>query len=77
LDSLSPGIEPRMPTVFGWSAGSHTSIVPHSSCDCNSLRSAGVVVTDFAEAAGHIVAACRSVATTVRETKSLVDLVTL
>ena len=27
----SPGIEPRMPTVFGWSAGLQTSIVAHSS----------------------------------------------
>src|SRR5262249_24238066 len=34
----SPGIDPRMPTVFGWSEGLHTSIVDHSSRDCISER---------------------------------------
>ncbi len=33
---LSPGIEPRIPTVSGWSAGLQTSIVAHS---CASERS--------------------------------------
>ena len=34
----SPGIEPRTPTVLGWSAGLHTSIVAHSWRDCSSAR---------------------------------------
>src|SRR5580700_2310533 len=44
----SPGIEPRMPIVFGSSAGSHTSIVAHSSCELKSARSLGGLVV-FAE----------------------------
>ncbi len=32
----SPGIEPRMPTVLGWSFGLHTSTVAHSSRECSS-----------------------------------------
>ena len=35
---FSPGIEPRMPTVLGWSVGSQTSIVAHSSRECSSAR---------------------------------------
>ena len=32
----SPGIDPRMPTVSGWSGGLHTSIVAHSCVDVSS-----------------------------------------
>ena len=49
LDFPLPGMEPRMPTVFGSSAGSHTSIVAHSSCELSSLRSAGVGLGVFAD----------------------------
>jgi hypothetical protein len=48
-DFPSPGIEPRMPTVFGSSAGSHTSIVAHSSCELKSARSLAVGLDVFAE----------------------------
>src|SRR5262249_19895910 len=49
----SPGIDPRMPTVFGWSEALHTSIVDHSSRDCSSEcpRASWPVVAD-ANAAG-------------------------
>src|SRR5579872_3293687 len=43
----SPGIEPRMPTVSGWSAGLQTSIVAHSSRELNSACALGVGVGDF------------------------------
>src|ERR1700722_8801444 len=76
LDSLSPGIEPRIPTVFGWSAGSHRSIVAHSSCDCSSLRSARVVLPDFAEADGVNATAGRSAAAVARKTNSFGDRIT-
>src|ERR1700722_4089928 len=76
LDSLSPGIEPRIPTVLGWSAGSHRSIVAHSSCDCSSLRSARVVLPDFAEADGVKATVGRSVATAARTVKIRADRVT-
>ena len=33
----SPGIEPRMPIVSGWSLGLHTSTVAHSSRECSSV----------------------------------------
>ena len=33
----SPGIEPRMPTVLGWSRGLQTSIVAHSSREVSSV----------------------------------------
>jgi hypothetical protein len=49
LDFPSPGIEPRMPTVFGSSGGSHTSIVAHSSCELKSARSLAVGLDVFAE----------------------------
>src|SRR5271165_1146963 len=45
----SPGIEPRMPIVLGWSAGLHTSIVAHSSCECSRARSSVLVFRAFAE----------------------------
>lgn len=36
-----------MPTVSGWSAGLHTSIVAHSSCESSSARSAALGVAGF------------------------------
>jgi hypothetical protein len=35
-DIPSPGIEPRTPTVLGWSLGLQTSTVAHNSRDFNS-----------------------------------------
>ena len=35
----SPGIDPRTPTVSGWSGGLQTSIVAHSSRESSSARS--------------------------------------
>lgn len=32
----SPGIDPRMPIVWAWSLGLHTSTVAHSSRECSS-----------------------------------------
>jgi hypothetical protein len=64
---LSPGIEPRMPTVFGSSAGSHTSIVAHSSCELNSARSRSAGFEVFVEPgvdadAGAVASAASAVA---------------
>src|SRR5436190_16644466 len=44
---LSPGIEPRMPSVSGWSAGLQTSMVAHRAGERRSARGAAA---DFARA---------------------------
>ena len=73
----SPGIEPRIPTVSRSSAGSHTSIVAHSSCDCSSLCSAGVVWLDCAEADAVSASAGTSAATAARQIERRVGRTTL
>ena len=57
----SPGIEPRIPTVSGWSEGLHTSIVAHSCVEVQQrVLGAGAGVAEGAEAAQRRRGASRS-----------------
>jgi CRP/FNR family transcriptional regulator, cyclic AMP receptor protein len=69
----SPGIEPRMPIVSGWSAGLHTSIVAHSSCESSSARSAALGVVARVGAATARAEAGDSAATATAAAKSGLD----